>query len=57
MEVQKKLNKYRIRVSNLIRKLRIFSGIMLCIIGVPVLQEYTVYAEAGLGSVGETIFT
>lgn len=29
---------------------------MLCIIGVPVLQEYTVYAEAGVGSVGETIF-
>lgn len=30
---------------------------MLYIIGVPVLQEYTVYAEAGVGSVGETIFT
>lgn len=29
---------------------------MLYIIGVPVLQEYTVYAEAGVGS-RETIFT
>lgn len=57
MEAQKKLNKCRIRASNLIRKLRVFSGTMLCIIGVPVLQEYTVYAEAAVGSVGETIFT
>lgn len=57
MAVQKQLNKCRIRASNLIRKLRAFSGIMPCIIGVPVLQEYTVYAEAGVGSVGETTFT
>ena len=57
MGVQNGLNKSRIRASYLTRKLRVFSHIMLYLTGVPVLQEYTVNSEAGLGIVGETRLT